>query len=378
MLQARRLSRIISPECRVPQRRYQGERTETIGDASSSNGLSEHLWRFRVNLQYLPRAVALVWASARLWTVAWGVLLLVQGILPLAIVYLTREVVDALVHALKLNAEWAAIHTALISGGLLGGALLLDEVFRRVNQWMRTVQSELVQDHVMGLIHLKAISLDMSFFETSECYDQLHRARVDSLTRPALLVENIGALIQNGITLAVMAAVLATYALWLPVLLLAGTFPAAMVVARVALKFSQWRLQNTMRERRVRYYDWILTLHEHVPELRLFDLGMHYKEAYQQLRRRLRTERLGLARREMLAEIAAGIIALLSGGVAVAWMGWQALRGAGTLGDVALFYQVFNQGQRLMRSLLENAGEMYPACSFWKTCLNSCKPTSTG
>ena len=88
----------------------------------------------------------------------------------------------------------------------------------------------------MGLIHLKAISLDMSFFETSECYDQLHRARVDSLTWPALLVENIGALIQNGITLAVMAAVLATYALWLPVLLLAGTFPAAMVVSSVRLE----------------------------------------------------------------------------------------------------------------------------------------------
>jgi ATP-binding cassette, subfamily B, bacterial len=324
----------------------------------------QHFRKFRVNLGYLPRAVALVWASARIWTVAWAGLLLVQGILPLAIVYLTREVVDALVHALRSGGDWTAIRPALISAGLVGGTLLLEEVLRRLGQWVRTVQSELVQDHVMGLIHSKAISLDMAFFETSECYDQLYRARVDSLTRPALLVENIGALIQNGITLAVMAAVLVTYAAWLPAVLFAGTLPAAAAVGWYALQFNQWRIRNTMNERRVRYYDWLLTQHEHVPELRLFDVGTHYKEAYQQLRRELRTERVGLARQQMLAEIAAGGIALMSGGLAVAWMAWRAVRGAGTLGDVALFYQVFNQGQRLMRTLLENAGEMYRGMFF--------------
>jgi len=326
--------------------------------------LKEHLRRFRVNVGYLPRAVALVWASARVWTVAWAGLLVVQGILPLAIVYLTREVVDALALALKSNGDWTAIRQALISAGLVGGTLLLEEVLRRVSQWVRTAQSELVQDHVMDLIHSKAISLDISFFETSECYDQLHRARVDSLSRPALLVENIGALIQNGITLAVMAAVLVTYAAWLPAVLFAGTLPAAAVVGWYALRFNQWRIRNTMNERRVRYYDWLLTQHEHVPELRLFDLGTHYKAAYQRLRRRLRAERLALVRQQMLAEIAAGCIALLTGGLAVAWMAWRAVRGSGTLGDVALFYQVFNQGQRLMRTLLENAGEMYRSMFF--------------
>ena len=38
---------------------------------------------------------------------------------------------------------------------------------------------------------------------------------------------------------------------------------------------------------------------------------------------------------------------------------WQAMLGLASLGDVALLYQAFYQGQRMMRSLLTNTGEIY-------------------
>jgi ATP-binding cassette subfamily B protein len=40
-------------------------------------------------------------------------------------------------------------------------------------------------------------------------------------------------------------------------------------------------------------------------------------------------------------------------------MVWRALSGNITLGDLALFYQAFNRGQGLLRSLLSNAGQIY-------------------
>lgn len=330
----------------------------------STRTAKEHLQTFRANLRYLLPAVGMVWDAARLWAIGWVLLLVVQGMLPLATVYLTREVVNDLVPALKSHGSWTAVRPVLVSAGLMGVTLLVGEMMRGVSQWVRSTQSELVQDHIMGLIHSKAITLDMAFFETPEYYDRLHRARVDSLSRPVLLLESMGALAQNGITLAAMAAVLVSYAWWLPLVLLAGTIPAGAVVARYALRFNQWRLRNTMNERRVRYYDWLLTLHEHVAELRLFELGTRFMEDYQSLRRRLREERLALIRGQMLAEIAAGAVALLSGGLAIGWMAWRTVIGAATLGDVALFYQVFNQGQRLMRTLLQNAGEIYRSVLF--------------
>jgi ATP-binding cassette subfamily B protein len=40
-------------------------------------------------------------------------------------------------------------------------------------------------------------------------------------------------------------------------------------------------------------------------------------------------------------------------------MAWRAMLGLVTLGDLALIYAALNQGQRLMRSLLENVGQLY-------------------
>jgi len=57
--------------------------------------------------------------------------------------------------------------------------------------------------------------------------------------------------------------------------------------------------------------------------------------------------------------LAAGAAALAVAGAAMAWIGWRALQGRATLGDLALFYQAFSQGQGLMRSLLENVGQIY-------------------
>ena len=43
----------------------------------------------------------------------------------------------------------------------------------------------------------------------------------------------------------------------------------------------------------------------------------------------------------------------------VAWMVWLAMRGEATLGDLALFYQAFATGQKLVRELLGHLGNIY-------------------
>ena len=97
---------------------------------------------------------------------------------------------------------------------------------------------------------------------------------------------------QNGITLVGMAVVLLAYGIWLPLLLFAGTFPALIVVLRHTYRFHNWRVRNTTAVRRTRYYDWMLTVREAAAELRLFDLGPYFTQAFQSLRQRLRTEKV--------------------------------------------------------------------------------------
>jgi ATP-binding cassette subfamily B protein len=310
-------------------------------------------------LRYLPQALGLVWSASRRWTVAWAVLLVWQGVLPVATAYLTRAVVDSLVAAAASTGGWRSLQPAISLIAAMVGVLLFMEGVRSLAGWVRAMQAELVQDHIYTLINTQAATLDISFYDTPSYYDRLHRAGVDALTRPTQLVDNIGSLLQNGLTLAAMATLLLTYTLWLPAVLVGSTLPALWVVTRHTLAFHRWRLHNTANERRTRYYAWLLSWREAAMELRLFALGGHYQRLFQQLRGQLRNERVRLIRRQILAEVGAGSLAVMATGLAVAWMAWRVTQGMASLGDVALFYQVFTQGQRLMRSLLDNVGDVY-------------------
>ena len=306
----------------------------------------------------------LVWNAARGWTVAWVALLILQGLLPVVTVYLTRLLVDSLVAAVNAGGSWETIRPALLYIGVMAGVALLTELLYGISDWIHTAQSEFIQDYITGLIHDKSASVDLAFYESSEYYDHLHRARSDATSRPLALLESSGSLLQNGITFLAMAAVLIPYSPWLPLVLLISTLPALYVVFRFNRRYHHWWERTTPDRRWTQYYDTMLTHSAVAAELRLFDLGGHFQSAYQALRRRLRSERLKLTQEQTLARLAAGAIALVISGIAMAWMAWRALQGIVTLGDLALFYQAFTRGQSLMRSLLSNLGQIYNSTLF--------------
>ena len=315
----------------------------------------------RKQLPYLPKAMGLVWQAAGMWMIVWLVLLLVQGVLPVAVVYMTRQVVDSLVVVAKQGAAISGIKTydVVIPLGILGFLLVVEQILRSAGQWVRTVQSDRIQDYMTGLIHDQALTADLSFYDSPAYYDRLHRAQVDAKSRPLQLLEGLGSLGQNSLTMAGMAVLLISYSPWIPLLLLFGALPALWVTLRYIVRFNNWRLGNTVEERRCRYFDWLLTVREAAPELRLFALGKHYREAYQHLRGRLRGERIALEKGHLLAELGAGTLALLTTALAMLWMVWRTISGRASVGDVVLFYQAFSQGQRLMATLLRNTGEIY-------------------
>lgn len=315
--------------------------------------------KLKSQLPYLPMAFGLVYRAAGGLTIAWLILLLIQGLLPVAMVYLTKVLVDAVAAMISAGSGWKGLMGLMPAVAAMGCVLIGMEVLQGVNRWLRTAQSEKVQDSVHELVHGQAMRLDMSFYDDPGYYDQLHRARIDALSRPAVLIENAGSLLQSLVTLVAMAGVLLTFGIWIPILLAVSTLPALVVVVRHTLRFHHWRLHNTMAVRQTNYYDMMLTSREAAAEMRLFGLGNHFRGLFSNLRARLRREKVQLARSEAVATAIAALIGLASMAGALVWLGLQASHGFLSLGDLALFVQAFFQGQRMMRSLLGNAGEIY-------------------
>ena len=312
----------------------------------------------------LPRALKLVWSAAPVWSAAWVALLFFQGLLPVATVYLVRNLVNGLVTVFKVRGGLDALRPALVPAVLIAAVLLLSEILKSITKWVREVQAGVVQDYITTLVHRQSIAADLAFYDSPDFFDHLHRAREEAQYRPTLLIESLGSLLQNAVTLVAMAVVILRFGVWSIAVLLIGTIPALYVVLASAVRQHQWIVRATPEERKARYYDWLLTARDAAAELRLFALGDYFETAYRGLRQKLRAEQFEIVRQQSFAELWAAVFALASSAAAVGWMGWKTIRGLVSPGDLAMFYQAFQQGLGLMNALLSNVGQIYASTLF--------------
>jgi ATP-binding cassette, subfamily B, bacterial len=324
-----------------------------------SKALRERLSGLIAPVAYWPRALQLIWSAAPKWTTAWLSLLVVQGVLPTAQVYLTKVSIDSLIAAKNAHGSWPQLRRSLIWIIVTATVMLLTELVQGMIDWIKTAQSEYVQNHIKDQVHKQSTAVELSFYESPEYYDRLEQAQSEAGTRPLALLDNFGSVLQNGLTLIGMAVVLSLYGWWLPITLLVTALPAFYVVMRFDREHHKWWQKTTATRRHAQYYDLMLTSGSVAAELRLFGLGPTFQSFYQKLRLQMLTERLQRMRRQSLARFAANLMAFVVAGLVLGWIFWRAVNGFATLGDLALFYQAFSRGQGLMRTLLSSVGQVY-------------------
>jgi ATP-binding cassette subfamily B protein len=318
-------------------------------------------WRVSVRhrIVHLRRSVRLVLRVTPRLTAAWALALIVQGLVPVALVYLTKLLVDRLTAVVGTAAVWSAVLPVITIAATMAALVIATELLQVGIGWLRTVQAEVVQDHIRGLVHEKSVSLDLAYYESSEYHDRLHRARHEAAHRPLALLEGAGALLQGSVTLAGMASLVFPYGAWVPVALVAAATPHAVAVVRNSRRHHQWWRTTTADRRWTNYYDWLLTFSEFAAEVRQAGVGSHFASTYQRLRHRLREQRLDLLRRENVTRVGASLAAMLIAGGTIGWMVWRTLAGLATLGDLVLFHQAFERGRSALRGWMGSAGQLY-------------------
>lgn len=320
--------------------------------------------RVAYRARHSRRALGIVWAAAPGYTVAWGLLTLVQGLIPPAVVYVTKWVVDGVNEAIGAGFTAEAVQDALLPALLMVGLVLLRQVLSGETSYVQTAQAELTQDHVKALIHAKAAEVDYAFYESDDYHNKLQDAHTQASGRILGLLGNVGGLARAAISFTAIAAILATYAWWLPLALFAGATPGLLVIIRHNRIYRTWWDGSLSDQRMADYLDHMLVLPDFAAETRVYGFGPWVAESYQGVRKGLREDRLRLLRRQVLARFGAALLTLVGVGGVMGWMVWRALHGLATIGDLALFYQAVTQGQSNTGSLLGGVGSAYTNALF--------------
>jgi ATP-binding cassette subfamily B protein len=305
----------------------------------------------------LDRAVRFVWQAGPAWMAVNGGLLTLQGLLPLAALYLLKRVVDAVTEAASRGGAGAQSVLPLIAAA--GAVALLSALCRLLAGLVREAQSLSVTDHMYGVLHARSVAADLAYYENPRYFDTLHRAQQEGPYRPTRIVDGLMRLVQNGISLMAMAGLLFAFHWSLALVLFAAAAPGILVRARFSQRLFTWQRGSTGIERQTHYFNWLLTGDASAKEIRLFGLGELFTERFRVLRGRLRRERLELARRRSLAEFAAETLATLLVFASLAWIARRTLSGAISLGGLVMYFQAFQRGLGHLKEVLGSMAALY-------------------
>ncbi len=307
----------------------------------------------------LGRAVRFVWQSAKGSTVANGILIAIQGVLPLLPLYLMKLMVDGVTAGLAAADKGAAFRHVLWLVCLMAAATLFSFLVRSIAGLVSEWQTFMVTDHMNDVLLAKSVEVDLEYYESARYYDTLHRAQREASSRPISIVNGLAQVGQNSISLLAIAGLLLSFHWLVAAILFAAVIFGTAVRLRYAGKMYRWQHEQTATERQAGYFSWLLTDSSHAKEIRLFGLGPLFIRRFRDIRRSLRKGRLAITRKRYLADFAAQTFATAAIYGSYAYVAYQAVWGKITYGDLVMYYQAFQRVQGFLHLLLASLAQLY-------------------
>jgi ABC-type multidrug transport system fused ATPase/permease subunit len=307
---------------------------------------------------YTGRAVELVWTTSRTLTIVLAILTAIAGLVPAAIAYVGKLIVDGVVLAHQSGLEGDRLMTL----GYLGIEAVLVALLAGSQRGLTISQSllrVLLGQKVNLLILQKALTLDLVHFEDAEFYDKMTRARREASSRPLSLVSSTFSIVQNTISLITYGGLLLRFSFWAVVILLLSAVPAFVAetqFAGEAFRLFRWRAPETREQT---YLETLIAREDFAKEVKLYQLGGMLLERYRSIFHRLYGEDRDLTIRRGVWGYLLSLLSTAAFYFAYAWIVLEAIAGRLSLGDMTMYLMVFRQGQTTFSSTLTSIGGMY-------------------
>ena len=308
--------------------------------------------------QYCGRAIQLVWQTHSQLTLLLALCTLVAGLLPGAIAYVGKLIVDAVIKAAESGAI-ADRNSALTYLGIEAILVTLLAGARQGLNLCTALLRALLGQKVNLLILQKAQALPLIYFEDSEFYDKMTRARREASSRPLSMVNRTFGLIQNTLSLLTYGGLLLQFSGWAVVLLMGATIPVFIAETRFAgqaFRLFRWRSPETRQQN---YLEVLLGREDFAKEVKLFQLGTMLLSRYQAIFNRLYDEDRALTVRRSSWTYGLGLLSTAAFYGAYGWIVLAAIGRRISLGDLTMYLAVFRQGQNAFAAILTSIGGMY-------------------
>jgi ATP-binding cassette subfamily B protein len=310
-------------------------------------------WQERLSaLRNVPPVLRIVWQSGPVVVACGLVFRLVASLLPIALLWITKLIIDGIVRAVSSHQQVQARFWWLVAAefalAVFGGVLT------RVIDYLDTLLADKYTRHISIQVMKHAAELDLIAYEDPVFYDRLERARVQATDRLGM-IQAIGRLVQQVITTVSLSVSIMLFSPWLLLLLTVGVIPAFLGETHFAFLGYAKNFRQTPARRQMDYLRVLGGSREAAKELKLFGLKEFLTQRFTGLADQIYSQNVGLARRRLIAGSLLSVVGMVGYYSAYVFVIWRTVAGALSIGTLTFLsgaiLQASNNIQQIFSTL---------------------------
>jgi ATP-binding cassette, subfamily B, bacterial len=256
---------------------------------------AETNWRARLaSLRNIRPLLAMVWETSPFLALATCGLRLVRALLPVAMLWVSKLILDDVVAFIAHKTTDSALIWRLV--GIELALAVAGDVLGRANSLCESLLADRFTNRVSLKLMQHATLLDLASFEDPVFYDKLERARRQTTGRLGLMAA-ILTVCQDTVTLLSLSAGLVVFSPWLMVLLVAAVIPAFVGETHFTNLAYSVLYRWTPQRRELDYLRLLGASAQSAKEVKIFGLGDYLTERYRDVSDRIFEENSKLALR---------------------------------------------------------------------------------
>ena len=298
-------------------------------------------WRERLSaLRNVPPVLKIVWESGP-GVVSFGLISRLFGsLLPVALIWITKLIIDGIVHAISTHQPVTARLWWLV--GAEFGLAVGNSVLTRATDYSDSLLADKYTRYVSIRVMKHAADLDLIAYEDPVFYDRLERARVQATDRLGM-IQSIGRLVQQVMTAVSMSVAVMLYSPWLMLLLIAGVLPAFLGESHFAFLGYARNFRQTPIRRQLDYLRVLGGSKEAAKELKLFGLKNFLTEHFTRLSDQIYAENVALAKRRLIAGSFLSVLGTMGYYSAYVFVIWRTVIGVLSIGTLYFLTNAIQQ-----------------------------------
>jgi ATP-binding cassette subfamily B protein len=313
-------------------------------------------WRERLSaLRNVPAVLRIVWQAGRTVVVLGVVFRLIGSLLPLGLLWITKLIIDGIVHAITTHQAVGARLWWLVAAEF--SLAIFGSILSRGIDFLDALLADKYTRHVSVLVMKHAAQLDLAAYEDPVFYDRLERARVQATDRLGM-IQSIGRLVQQVITAASLSVAIILFSPWLLLMLVAGVLPAFLGESHFAFLGYAKNFRQTPIRRQLDYLRVLGGSKEAAKELKLFGLAPFLTERFSRLSNQIYDEDVALARRRLVAGSFLSMIGTAGYYSAYVFVIWRTITGVLSIGELTFLAGAVQQASSNIQQIFSTVSSI--------------------